>query len=119
LRGMSEEASDELIGEFAKGEVDLRFKKGKGGRVAAELLSPERLLGGEVSADLFDRLVGRGDLRSFLGIESNAHAWSSFTVTALLDVYNSDSGSNRHPFLGMDPNLSLSDFLSRPTRHKE
>ena len=69
--GVGEQAGDELVREVVEGLVDLRLQEGKGGGVARQLLGPARLLGGEVGADVLDRLVGGGDLGSLLGIESN------------------------------------------------
>jgi hypothetical protein len=81
---VGEEAGDELIGELAKGAMDLRFEGGEGDGVAGELLGPELLLGGEVGADVLDGLVGRRDVGSLMGVESNTHGWSFCRGISLL-----------------------------------
>lgn len=57
--GVGEEAGDELVGELAEGEVDLRLEASEGRGVTRELFGPAGLLVGEVGLDLLQRL-GRG-----------------------------------------------------------
>ena len=42
--GVGEEAGDELVGELAEGEMDLRFEAGEGRGVTRQLFGPEGLL---------------------------------------------------------------------------
>ena len=97
-RGMGEEAGDELIGEFAEGEVDLRLQGGEGSRVPRELLGPELLLGGEVGSDLLDGLVRRRDVGPLPGVESNTHGWSSRRGTSPLLSTIARRAANGFPF---------------------
>jgi hypothetical protein len=101
---VGEEAGDELIGELAEGAVALGLQGGEGGGVAGELLGPERLLGGEVGADVLDGLVRRWDLGSLLGVESHTHGWSFRCGTSLLLSTIATQAANG-PFLGTDPML--------------
>jgi len=84
LGRMSQEAGDELIGELAEGLVNLRLQQGKGSGVMCQLLAPELLLGGEVSTDLLDGLVGGRDGGSLRGLQSNTHNWSFHNTSLLL-----------------------------------
>ncbi len=79
---VGEKGGDELIGELAEGEVDLGFELSEGGRVASELIGPEKVLGGEVRADEFESLVRGGNFGTLLGVEANTHGWS-FRGTSL------------------------------------
>lgn len=70
---MGEEAGDELVGELAESLVNEWLQGCEGSRVAGELVGPEGLLGSKVGMDLLKSLVGGGDVRPALGVESDAH----------------------------------------------
>jgi len=83
LCGMSEQAGDELVGELAEGQVDLRLQGSEGSRIACQLFGPECLLGSQVGVYQGKGLVRGGDGGSGLGVEAEAHG-KSFRVKPYL-----------------------------------
>ena len=51
--GVGEEAGDELVGQFAEGQVDLGLQGREGSGIACQLIGPECLLGGQVGMNDF------------------------------------------------------------------
>ena len=73
LCGVGEQAGDELVGEFAEGQVDLRLQGREGSRITRQLFGPESLLGSQVGLNAFQGLVRSGDGWSRLGVQTEAH----------------------------------------------
>jgi hypothetical protein len=73
---MGEQTGDELIGQFAEGQMDLRLQDREGSGIARQLLSPLCMLGSQVSVNEPKGLVRRGDGGSGLRVKAEAHAKS-------------------------------------------
>jgi hypothetical protein len=83
LRGLCEDAGDEVVGKLPEGEVNLVFELGEDSGILRESFGPGLLLDGEMLLDLSQSVGGFRYVRSGLRVVSKTHA-KSFRFKQLL-----------------------------------